>query len=164
MELVLFAARAATTLDLLDSQAVQTGRVKNVMGMAWHNESIPYLSLTGTSWLGYQGSPQEGIFACVLQMSFLYEHIPGEAAWMGSGLVEGKAGWINGSLRYTSIQKPEEVHNATTLLPDDPPTEPPTEGPTDPPTEGPTEIPTEIPSEMPEGFSHNLLHPATDAP
>lgn len=82
--------------------------------------------------------------------------------------VEGKAGWINGSLRYTSIQKPEEVHNATTLLPDDPPTEPPTEGPTDPPTEGPTEIPTEIPSEMPsempKGFSHNLLHPATDAP
>lgn len=176
VELVLFASRAATTLDLLDSQAVQTGRVKNVMGMAWHNESIPYLSLTGTSWLGYQGSPQEGIFACVLQMSFLYEHIPGEAAWMGSGLVEGKAGWINGSLRYTSIQKPEEVHNVTTLLPDDPPTEPPTEGPTDPPTEGPTEIPTEVPtevpteipsevpSEMPEGFSHNLLHPATDAP
>ena len=87
VELVLFASRAATTLGLLDSQAVQTGRVKNVMGMAWHNESIPYLSLTGTSWLGYQGSPQEGIFACVLQMSFLYEHIPGEAAWMGSGLV-----------------------------------------------------------------------------
>ncbi|XBD73288.1 hypothetical protein ABFY27_10320 [Akkermansia massiliensis] len=36
-----------------------------MMGMAWHNESIPYLSLTGTSWLGYQGSPQEGIFAYV---------------------------------------------------------------------------------------------------
>lgn len=170
VDLILVASGTAATLNLIDRHAVQTGRVKNVMGMAWSaggaNESLPCVTLSGTSWINRQGTLESSVPVNILQINFLYEHMLGNAVWMGSGLTGEHAAWKSGSLRYTSIQKPEEVHNVSTLLPTVPPTdvttEVPTEGPTAPPTDPPsdetTEVPTEGPTDPPDEIPLNI-HP-----
>lgn len=115
VEVMLISPNGDDALNLLNAAAIQSGHVKNVMGLAHggtDNSSCPYTTWNGITWYNNSGEEVGRAMASIVRLDFLYNHRDWvKAYWLGEKIAHENqdTGWEKGVARYTGILEPQQL-------------------------------------------------------